>query len=228
MESKDRFLESIKEVETINNNIDDKKEDSITYFKAIILFLCTKLEKYTTDSAKEYIIEIKNKRIVSSKIPTELKRCIVQNEIDKINKYGLYHFFEKEEYKKHAENISLMWDDNYVLSSINEDEFYIELSSHGTNVINDLYKKIGFDSLISEVDNYDVEMAIAGVTSVMSYTVSNEINRIVGMRNNIIHEDATPNVTKQDIDLFISISKHFVLWIDNFLSEKVQLVTQNS
>jgi len=221
MISKTVFEKSIQEIELINNNVSDDNKNCLTYYKVIILFLCTKLEKYVVDSAKEYIIGIKNKGIKSKLLPNGLKELILQNELDKIQKVGIHKYSIGNEYKNGAVNFSLIWDDSFVISYLDEDDFYIELSKHGTNTINDMYKKIGFDALVEKVPNYEIIDIVAGVSTIVSNSVENILNKIVGMRNNIIHQDATPSITKQDIELFIQVSKHFVVWIDKYLDKEL-------
>ena len=140
MDSKNNFDTSIIEVETLNRSVDDKNSNCSTYYKAIILFLCTKLEKYVADSAREYIVSLKNKAVPSKQLTNDIKQIIIQNELDKIQSVGLSNYCSKPSLKCRASIFSILFDDTYVIQDLDEDEFYIELSKHGTTVIDDLYK----------------------------------------------------------------------------------------
>lgn len=69
------------------------------------------------------------------------------------------------------------------------------------------------------MEDFKTEEGIFGMVSTLtSYSIPNTINKIVRMRNEIIHEDATPSITENDVDLFINISKDFISKVDHVLA----------
>lgn len=68
--------------------------------------------------------------------------------------------------------------------------------------------------MIKEIKDY---VQNDDVTTI-SISVKDQINRIIRIRHEIIHDDATPNLSPKDIELFIEVSKCFVEQIDDVLS----------
>lgn len=101
-----------------------------------------------------------------------------------------------------------------MLKNIAKEEFAISISNNGTTVFEDIYSKIGFPNVIKEIKDY---VQNDDVTTI-SISVKDQINRIIRIRHEIIHDDATPNLSPKDIELFIEVSKCFVEQIDDVLS----------
>ena len=67
-ESKDKFAKSIKEVEYLNSICKKETKYDYIFFKAIILLLSAKLEKFVKDSTKEYINELISYNVTNKNI----------------------------------------------------------------------------------------------------------------------------------------------------------------
>lgn len=218
MRAKDTFDESIEEVNFLNSQIKDNLEEDKIYFKVIILLLCAKLEKYVKDSAKEYISELINLKLTNEKLPKAFVNEIIKNEVEKIRSMNIENYVNKEQYKNRSRIFSLIWNPKYVLEQLNDEEFAISISSNGTNALEDAYKKIGFHNMINTLKDYKQD----DLYSETSYSIKDNINSVIKIRHQIIHEDATPLVTSTEIKLYVDIFKDFVNQVDHLLSENIE------
>lgn len=214
MQSKINFDDSIQEVTYLNKvALEDADHDKI-YFKVIILLLCAKLERYVKDSAKEYIDTLLELNLTRDTLPEKFVLQILKNELQKIDDVTLEKYYSNDKYRARSSVLSLIWDPKFVLKNIAKEEFAISISNNGTTVFEDIYSKIGFPNVIKEIKDY---VQNDDVTTI-SISVKDQINRIIRIRHEIIHDDATPNLSPKDIELFIEVSKCFVEQIDDVLS----------
>ena len=217
MQSKINFDDSIQEVTYLNKvALGDANHDKI-YFKVIVLLLCAKLERYVKDSTKEYIDELLELNLTRETLPEKFVLQILKNEIQKIGDVTLEKYFANDRCRARSSVLSLMWDSKFVLKDIAKEEFTVSVSNNGTTAFEDIYSKIGFPNIIKGLKDY---VQNEDVTTTM-ISVKDQINRIIRIRHEIIHDDATPTLPKKDIDLFIETSKCFVDQIDNALSSNL-------
>lgn len=223
MQAKLDFDESINEVTYLNTvSESDTKNDKI-YFKVIILLLCAKLEKYVKDSTNEYIDLLLKKKLTKDKLPEKFIIEIIKNELVKINEDSVEHYIHNELSKKRAKIFSIIWDEKSSIDSLQKGDFVISISNNGTTAFEDSYKKIGFPDIIRNLLDYQQEDDFsATVNTSTNYSIPNTINKVIKIRHEIIHDDATPYITKNDVDLYVEIFKEFVKQIDAKLEKALQ------
>lgn len=216
MQAKIDFDESIKEVTYLNTlSESDAKNDKI-YFKVIILLLCAKLEKFVKDSTNEYIDLLLEKKLTKDKLPEKFIIEIIKNELSKIQNDSVENYIHNERSKERSKIFSLIWDEKYSLDSLQKKDFVVSISNNGTTAFEDTYKKIGFTDIIKNLLDYQQEDEDSGlvITTSTKHPISNTINKVVKIRHEIIHDDATPSITKNDVDLYVEIFKEFVKQVD--------------
>lgn len=221
MQAKEDFEKSIYEVSYLNGIAAKEKDKDYVYYKVIILLLSAKLEKYVKDSANEYIKYILDLELTKEKLPRKLLIEIIQNEIDKVQSIKLEKYISNQQYIERAKVLSLIWDAHYKLRKLDENEFAISISNNGTTAFNDVYKKIGFPDLISNMEDFSQETSIGGFVTQTAYSISDTINKVINLRNQIIHTDATPSITENEIGLYIVIIHEFVMKVDAILSSSI-------
>ena len=173
--------------------------------------------------AQEYVQELLKLNLTKNDIPQELFVEIIKNEVNTINKVKIENYLTKETYKERSRVLSLIWDDKKILKSLKCAEFSISISNNGTNEFERVYKKIGFPNIINELEDYVLnDDVLDSICSLTSYSIKEKINSIIHMRNNIIHDDATPQITPSDIKLFIDVVKSFVDQIDSKLGKTIE------
>ena len=152
-------------------------------------------------------------------IPIKLIKEIINNELTKIEDISLNEYINPEKTNRmRAKIFSLIWDETYQLTEINSDELTISVSRNGSNGIKEVYSKIGLPNIISEIPDY---CQLNELTQI-NIPIVNKIDSIIHIRNNIIHEDATPMITYQDIELDIKIIKYFVSKINRKLNNSLK------
>ena len=221
MQAKKDFDASIDEVEFLNRTAQEvgPEGDTKIYYKVIILLLCAKIETFVKDSTKEYIDFLLDLNLSKKDIPEKFLIEIIRNEIQKISDVGLEKYIRNQRFVERSKVFSLIWDSKYSLTKLEKEDFTVSISNNGTTAFEDSYKKIGFPNIIKEMEDFKTEEGIFGMVSTLtSYSIPNTINKIVRMRNEIIHEDATPSITENDVDLFINISKDFISKVDHVLA----------
>lgn len=218
MKAKSDFEKSINEITILNDKAKQDMTNDKIYYKSIVLLLCAKLEKYVKDSTKEYISEIIDLKLSRDAIPQSFIAEIIDNEIAIIQKANTRNYISKDVYKERAKIFSIIWDSKYILSIFDEKEFVISISSNGTNKFDDVYKKIGLPTLISNLKDY-IENDIFSQTS---YSIKDNINKVINMRHQIIHDDATPSITQSEITLYEKIFRDFVFQIDVAITNQIE------
>lgn len=222
MQAKLDFDKSINEVIYLNTlSESDDKNDKI-YFKVIILLLCAKLEKFVKDSTNEYIDALLKKRLSKDKLPEKLVVEIIKNELSKIQNDSVERYMHNEISKKRSKVLSLIWDNEYYLEVLQKNDFVVSISNNGTTAFEDTYKKIGLPDIIKNLSDYQQEDAVSdSITTSTKYPISGTINKVINMRHKIIHDDATPAITKYEVDLYVEIFKEFVKQINDELEKEV-------
>ena len=221
MQAKKNFDDSISEVAYLNNKSKTDTNGDKIYFKVIILLLCAKLEKFVKDSINEYIDSLLSKSLTKEQLPETFVLEIIKNELLKVEDMKIEKYITDERCKDRAKVFSLIWDTKYILKHITKSEFVVSISNNGTNAFENAYKKIGFPNIIKSLPDYEQQTDMVDVTTSVSHSICNTINKIIAMRNKIIHDDATPSVTINDVDLFVAICTDFVTKIDAILTESL-------
>ena len=221
MQSKKDFDESINEVVYLNNIAQKDADNDKIFFKVIILLLCAKLEKFVKDSTNEYISLLLSMNLTKEALPPLFVNEVIKNEIQIISEKTVERYIVNERDKERSKVFSLIWDPKFILKNLEKEDFVVSISNNGTTVFKDTYKKIGFPDIISNLSDYKQETDIGGLSTFTAYSVTENINKVIKLRHEIIHDDATPSITKNDIDLYVAIFKNFVEQIDYVLTQKI-------
>lgn len=224
MQAKEIFDNSISEVTYLNMKSKTDISHDKVYFKVIILLLCAKLEKYVKDSTNEYLDSLLSKGLSKEQLPEKLVVELIKNELLKVKDKTVEKYVNDEKCKDRAKVFSLIWDAKYILKNTHKNELVVSISNNGTTAFEDAYKKVGFPDIIKNLPDYEQQTTMAGITTSLSFSIYDTINKIISMRHKIIHDDATPSVTINDIDLYVSICKDFVSKMDAKLTEQLSLL----
>ena len=224
MQAKENFDNSISEVTYLNVKSKTDISHYKVYFKVIILLLCAKLEKYVKDSTNEYLDALLSKGLSKEQLPEKLVVELIKNELLKVKDKTVEKYVNDDKCKDRAKVFSLIWDAKYILKNIYKNELVVSISNNGTTAFEDAYKKVGFPDIIKNLPDYEQHTTMAGITTSLSFSIYDTINKIISMRHQIIHDDATPSVTINDINLYAAICKDFVSKMDAKLTEQLSLL----
>ncbi len=221
MQAKIDFDESINEVTYLNTVSQSDASNDKIYFKVIILLLCAKLEKFVKDSTNEYINLLLELDLTKDKLPEKFIIEIIKNEVSKIETMSVEKYVKNDRCVERSKIFSLIWDAKYKLRELQKKDFIVSISNNGTTAFEDTYKKIGFPNLIKCLEDYQQETNVAGLITYTAYSIPDYINKVIAIRHGIIHEDATPIITRNDINLFVEIIKDFAKQVDCILSKQI-------
>jgi hypothetical protein len=192
-ESLDDFSVALNQVKVLIDlaNVHEKdNEKYATLIKSAVLLLVSKFESFLESIVDDYIFKINSNSENNDQLPLELKihatsqllNDSLLNQLRKGNKNT----------KKTLSTISSIWNEQKRQGDIIIDNKF-NFGKHGEKAIKDLFNRIGFanifDHLAIKCQN---ESMIEEETSI---DMIGEINSIIGIRNNIIHQDATPELT---------------------------------
>lgn len=169
--------------------------------KASIILLCTKFETFLENFLKEYAyINLTN--FNNQNVDEHIYEHILRNHISKLNQYIL----NKGKREKHLDKVVNLcsphqFDDIQELDVVTKFSY----GKHGQTEIEKLLNEFGLCNILAE-EIKDVFF--------------NKFNSLNFIRNNIIHEDATPSLTHVDVEDHLSIILNFIKELDSKAIEK--------
>lgn len=225
MKAKYDFKSSITEIQNLTSKIDGSKNDN-TLFKSIVLLLCAKLEKYVKDSVFEYVKNLSDLKLKAKYFPQAFLDCVIQNEIDFAYDKKAARYIEK--HSKRAKTFCAVFDKETILDNINAEELVISISNNNSIRIQNIYSKIGFEDLTGTIKDYKQENSYGGAETITSFPILDTINKVISIRHEIIHEDATPPLTTSVVQLYTEIFIEFVNQIDNLLAASINTISAHN
>jgi len=206
--TKEFFNEALKEINLLISYSRRNKNDFLkyaTFNKSAIVLLCSKFESYIENALQEYsYLHLKNSsnKSVDSHIFENVVEEIMGNlELTKNNRVkrrphlnSIAEFCGSEECSP-IDHYSVKAKFNY--------------GKHGQKEVEKLLNKFGF----SEITKTE--------SSANFFKQFNSLNFI---RNNIIHEDATPSLTDKDVEKYLKIISDFINDLDSEATKKLNLI----
>ena len=206
------FEEATKEIELLIAYSRRNKKDFLkyaTFNKAAIVLLCTKFEAFLEEFLEEYaylhIEKSSNKNLDSDIFEHLVDNLILSLENNKLDK--------TKRREAITELVMLCGDVEVSPISCNKIDTKFRDGKHGQREVEKLLKTFGFASFIEE---NEVKFF---------FKKFNSLNMI---RNNIIHEHATPTLTHQDVEAYLSIVSNFITKLNNLASAKIAVLIENN
>jgi hypothetical protein len=200
------FINSLKEVQLIINRAVKHQQNPREYeicVKSALLFLVSKFETFLEDLVQSYIHIIENKKLPPHLLPEAIKLHSLDNLVD--DKF----ISDVRNHKPRAlisiTKISKLCVGDELIDNITIDKGF-DYGKHGEKAIVHLFSRIGIEDIFSLCDLYELQDTLLGKTKVKINIIA-DINSITNHRNNILHNDLTPNVTHDQIFLY---KKHLV------------------
>lgn len=224
-ESLTSFISSLAEVDlliqdAIVNQTDEFKYK--TYNKTSLLLLIAKFEKFVEDVIGDYIDNVNSLKIISSNMPIKLKVMHTKNLIAKTDFSHEHKLLENSGLMK---EISKLWNGylNIVKLEVSSKFNY---GKHGEGELIKLFKNIGIENIFDEVKVYvDNESILSD--GLIEVNFKGIINSVTGIRHNIIHRDATPDLTHNDTNNYKHLFELFARGLVDKLLVKLQSMEIN-
>jgi hypothetical protein len=187
-----------------------KNEKNDLYYKAInksaILLLAAKFEAFIENILEEYISKLNQLKLSNIKVPQIIKLNHSFNKLDRILSCK-GHKHKLTEIEGLFKELSVLWSSRkQIFRSIELPISFVY--KHGEKEITDLFIQIGMTNILDEeiISNKKEKIDIRG-----------KINSLTHLRNNIIHEDATPTLTHIEIRDYLESFQKFAEKITDLL-----------
>lgn len=204
--TKDFFDETKNEIELLLNYSKRNKKNLLkfsTFNKSAIVLLCSKFEAFLENFLEEYVylhMSKSNNKTLDSNIYEHL----IDNLIESLETTKT----KRVKRKTHIENISLLCGANEISDLTNfKVNAKFNYGKHGQKEIEKLLTTFGFSRFTKE-------------KSTISFM--KKFNSLNAIRNNIIHEDATPSLTNKDVENHFKNISDFILDLDKVAYEKIK------
>ena len=205
LDAKAEFDEAIKEIQLLILYAKKNKKFILryaTFNKAALVLLCAKFEAFLEAFLDEYsfihLTNSSNKNLESNIFEHLIDNILDTLEVTKTNK--------AKRKLSIRELISLCSENELAPCTDFKVKAKLKLGKHGQNEVERLLKTFGFASFVEEQKVQDF------------FARFNSLNNI---RNNIIHEDATPSLTHQDVENYMTDVKVFITNLDLSAQDKI-------
>ncbi len=218
----DEFISALDEVDLllrVSEAHQSKPLEYATFNKACLLFLVAKLEVFLEEAVAEYAFRLEQLKLPSARFPDIIKLHCARYLIDDQFLTALHNL--KPSAIKRLKEISLLWHSERQLDSIRIDNSF-DYGKHGQNAIVRLFSRIGIADVFETCPVYEPEESLSGEPETLRQVdIVADINSMTGIRNNILHNDATPNLTHLQI---LEYKRHLVLFADKLVQVLEELL----
>lgn len=207
LESTKRFFNAVDEIELLI--IYSKKNQGnvlrySTFNKSALVLLCSKIEAFIESFLDEYAYN--QMSILSNKT---ISRDIFNHIIDQIITDLECTKGKINKRRVHIDNLVRLCGDEEIFP-INDMKVCskLKMGKHGQAELERLLRTFGFSQILPELE-------VSGFFQ--------KFNSLFSIRNNIIHEDATPSLTHNDVQSYLDVMKFFA----NRLQQETEAVFIN-
>jgi len=217
------FYNALSEVDILVSSAKENEKEKIkylTYNKATILLLTSKFESFLENLIEEYIDYINSMNIKAKYLPEVLK---INHTIHSINNSQniIGHAHKIQEQVNLFESISNLWDGNNIFNKLCIKSKF-NYGKHGEKDLIKLFKNIGIQNIFDEVKIFETENSMLGYTK-KQLDFKGKFNSLIYIRNNIVHQDDTPNLTHIDVieykKFIIKFVNELIVVLENKLDE---------
>jgi hypothetical protein len=198
------FSSSLEEVERLLTLAAHGGVDSVAFsalLKSSILLLTSKMEAFLEDVAEECRFRIESAACIASKLPDAIKVSMVQSVIDEAFisklKQGSPQVLEKISALK-----AMLVDEKIEALALDTRFSY---GKHGEAEVKKIFQRFGIRDVIQE-------SVLDGADSIRA-----DLNSLIAIRNNIIHNDASPVFTIEQVRGFVTMIVGFSNGLDGCL-----------
>lgn len=208
MESIQQFYDSLSDIDILlcyaKRNVSNVSKYQL-FNKISIILLLTKFEVFIENFIDEHTERMLNGHTFET-FPPQLKEYYIDVAVDLIK--------TKKKYKDklhYITEINMLYEKSDQKLSVIKDirpSSKFSYGKHGQNEIVSLFVKHGMQDFINKSSIVDL---------------LNQINSCINIRNNIIHQDATPSLTHQDVVLYKNVIRSLVEQIESEITSYTNL-----
>lgn len=217
----DEFHETLIEVEVLIDSAERDQQDQkrySTYLKSALLLLSGKFENFVELAADTYVYLLNKNNIVASKIPERIRLKHTYVVLDNIQKKKNIPASERDIIRMLNE-IGAIWIQADQPFSNLQLECKFSYGKHGSEELIKLFSVIGIENIFDQVDVMLPDATDPNILTKIDF--KGTFNSITGMRNNILHQNASPNLTYVDVKNNLLIIKSFSTGLTNLLDSTI-------
>ncbi|MFV5961251.1 MAE_28990/MAE_18760 family HEPN-like nuclease [Bacillus sp. AK25] len=223
MQSFQNFTEALKEVEILTKLAEKLEKDENSYatlIKSALLLLTAKFEVFLEDIVTEYIDTINDMNITNLVLSNKLKITHSAVLLKKLMDY-IEHPNKDPEKIEVFKELSILWsnEENSVSPLKIPNKF--NYGKHGSKEVQKLFKNIELDIFDKVTIYYNEEDSLLDDKEEINMDVI--INNMTNQRNNIVHQDKSPNMTHKQIDSYLNTLNDFSKELCVVLNKKIFL-----
>lgn len=210
LEATEDFYDAINEIQLLIKYAKRNIKDSIkyaTFNKASTVLLCAKFEAFIENILEEYaFLHLTNS--TNKTICGELQSILIVDLIDKLESVK----FSIDKRNPHIESLVQLCGEEEC-ETLNNFKIKAKFrgGKHGQKEVEKLLRDFGFGHLIED-------------SLVKMFFI--KFNSLYSIRNNIIHEDATPTLTHADVQGYLDNIIFFVDMLNNEIIAKISIFNQ--
>lgn len=217
----DDFARTLEEVEILLSSAEvciGEEAKYAAYNKSALLLLSGKFENFAELIAEEYVFLVNKLNLRSSILPEAMRLHHTYSIISKLDKFKNLSQFD--EVKKILTEIGSIW-----VSDINFNQLIIECKfaygKHGEKELLKLFSPIGMSDVFAEVEVFIPGETIGDEQARKRVDFKGVFNSVINMRNNILHQDATPSLTHESIREYMLVFRDFAESLVNVLNNNL-------
>jgi len=218
-QSHKEFLVSINEIDLLIKDAKDCLKDAFKYSilnKSALLLLLAKFENFLESALNEYIDQIKAVKpkpdILSEYLKVHsLNHVLNDSFVKKLKHYNTSVF-------KPIRKVIPLFDNTKKIEDIFINTNF-NYGKHGHKEVIKLFKRIGIEDIFEKVKIYETKKSLINTKAKIDFSAN--INAMTNYRNLILHEDTSPSLTHQQIELYKKHSTKFSLALITTLKRNI-------
>lgn len=214
------FQDALEEIHIFLNlakeNVDNK--NSNLFLRASVLFLATKLECFFEDIVSEYIYAIENLSLTASQLPESMILAAIDNHFSEERLARIKH--KNPLCKDDLSKVVPFIDGSIPITKLDLD-LKFSYGKHGSGNVEKLFSRIGVDNLFNlcTIEIYRESM-LSEENEVVKINAKNDFDSLTGIRNGIIHENKSPNITIERLEKYVDLFDKFVNKVSEALRQE--------
>jgi hypothetical protein len=194
----DDFLNTLEEVNILLSSAETCLTDNVKYAaynKSALLLLSGKFENFIESIAEQYVFIVNQLRLPSNLIP-EIMR--LHHSLAVISKIDVRNSGKLDEIIRIFSELSPIWATNIEFSDLRI-ECKFAYGKHGENELKKIFIPLGIEDVFVQVEVFIPDENIIDTVTLKKVDFKGIFNSVMGMRNNILHQNASPNLTHESV-----------------------------
>ncbi|MDD5581494.1 MAG: HEPN domain-containing protein [Methylobacter sp.] len=223
------FHSSLEEVDTLLAlaEADDSETRYKVLLKSALILLAGKFEAFAEDIAEEYLFSLNELKPLAKEVPLPIKIHHTLKAIKLADKFR--HKDRIQDGEKIFTEIAMLWSSDLHAPKLNVDCCF-SYGSHGEDELRKLFWNVGienvFEYVVLEKNQDSLLDTVENDLDKVKIDFKGTFNSITNIRNNIIHQDATPNLTIPQIKDYRYLMQNFSTVLEAKLQNTIQVISE--